>query len=52
MEYSNSGYLLFEGEYLNEKRHGKGKEQDKRGNLIFEGEYFKGNKWMVKDMMD
>ena len=25
--------------YLNEKRHGKGKEYDREGKLIFEGEY-------------
>ena len=31
--------LLFEGEYLNGKRHGKGREYDKHFNIIFEGEY-------------
>ena len=41
-----SGYndnLLFEGEYLNGKRYGKGKEYDKDGKLIFEGKYFYNN---------
>ena len=31
--------LIFEGEYLNWKRHGKGKEYNKYCKLIFEGEY-------------
>ena len=35
--------LLFEGEYLNGKRNGKGKEYDD-GYLIFDGEYLNGNK--------
>ena len=34
--------LIFEGEYLNGKRNGKGKEYDKDGELIFEGEYLNG----------
>ena len=33
--------LLFEGEYLNGKRNGKGKEYNYDGKLRFEGEYFK-----------
>ena len=36
--------LLFEGEYLNGKRNGKGKEYDKDGKLIFEGEYLNGKR--------
>ena len=32
-------YDRFEGEYLNGKINGKGKEYDDEGNLIFEGEY-------------
>ena len=43
-EYDNWGKLIFEGEYLNGKRNGKGKEYE-FGNLIFEGEYLKGNRW-------
>ena len=41
-EYDENGYLIFEGEYLNGKRNGKGIEyfNNKFGNkLIFEGEY-------------
>ena len=34
--------LLYEGEYLNGKRNGKGKEYDYDGNVIFEGEYLNG----------
>ena len=40
-------YLIFEGEYLNGKRNGKGKEYD-LGALIFEGEYKNGLKWNGK----
>ena len=35
---------MFEGEYLNGERNGKGKEYDWNGNLIFEGEYLNGLK--------
>ena len=35
--------LLFEGEYLNGKRNGKGKEYDD-GYLIFDGEYLNGKR--------
>ena len=37
-EYDNYGKLEFEGEYLNGKRNGKGKEYAE-GKLKFEGEY-------------
>ena len=30
---------MFEGEFLNEERNGKGKEYNTKGELIFEGEY-------------
>ena len=33
------GKVEFEGEYLNGKRHGKGKEYYDNGKLKFEGEY-------------
>ena len=33
------GKLIFEGEYLNDKRHGKGKEYYSKDKLIFDGEY-------------
>ena len=36
--------LIFEGEYLNGKRNGKGKEYNSEGKLIFEGEYLNGKK--------
>ena len=38
------GKLTFEGEYLNGKRNGKGKEYYYNGELIFEGEYLNGKK--------
>ena len=31
--------MIFEGEYINGKRNGKGKEYDSNGNLEFEGEF-------------
>ena len=35
--------LIFEGEYLNGERNGKGKEYHSyNGNLLFEGEYING----------
>ena len=44
-EYSLiKGNLIFEGEYLNGKRNGKGKEYDWDGNLLFEGGYLNGNR--------
>ena len=36
--------IVFEGEYLNGKRNGKGKEYDFDGNLRFEGEYLNGKR--------
>ena len=41
------GKLAFEGEYLEEKRNGKGREYYE-GKLIFEGEYLKGQRWNGK----
>ena len=44
-EYYSGGYLKFEGEYLNGKRNGKGKEYNLfTGELEYEGEYRKGIK--------
>ena len=37
--------LLFEGEYLNGKKNGKGKEYNEDGKLIFKGEYLNGTKY-------
>ena len=39
-------YLIYDGEYINGKRHGKGKLY-KYGKLIFEGEFFNGE--IVRD---
>ena len=38
------GKLEFEGQNINGKRHGKGKEYNYDGYLIFEGEYLNGQK--------
>ena len=35
----------YEGEYLNGKRNGKGKEYDNKNILRFEGTYLNGKKW-------
>ena len=40
----DSDILLFEGEYKNGKKNGKGKEYYENGHLKFEGEYLKGKK--------
>ena len=37
--------MEFEGEYLNGKRNGKGKEYDYYGKLKFEGEYLDDKNW-------
>ena len=39
-----TNYLLFEGQYLKDKKSGKCKEYNIKGNLIFEGEYLNGYK--------
>ena len=36
--------IKFEGEYLNGKRNGKGREYDYEGNLIYEGDYLNGKR--------
>ena len=46
-EYGDQLNLIFEGEYLNGERHGKGKEYD-ADKLIFEGEYKNGKRWNGK----
>ena len=38
------GRLIFEGEYVNGKRNGKGKKYNYHGRLIFEGVYLNGKK--------
>ena len=42
--YDWNGKLMFEGEYLDGRRNGKGKEYDCYGDIIYEGEYLKGKK--------
>ena len=44
----NADLLNFEGELLEGKISGKGKEYDMNGELLFEGEYLDGNKWNGK----
>ena len=44
----NDDRLIFEGEYVNGKRNGKGKEYDYDGKLIFDGEYLNGEKKSIK----
>ena len=41
--------VIFEGEYKNGERNGKGKEYDKFGKLIFEGEWKSGKRWNVNN---
>ena len=41
-EYDYDGSLIYEGEFLNRERNGKGKEYYKNGELLFEGEYLDG----------
>ena len=43
---------MFEGEYLNRKRSGKGKEYYDNGNLIFEGEYLYGKRLKGKEYVN
>ena len=38
------GQLIFEGEYLDGKRKGKGKEYNFEGKIEFEGEYLNGTR--------
>ena len=40
--------LLFEGEYLNGRKNGKGKEYFSNSKIKFEGEYLNGIKWNGK----
>ena len=43
-EYNDKGKLIFEGEYVNGEKNGKGKEYNYEGKLIFEGEYLNGKR--------
>ena len=50
-QHNRNYFLIFDGEFLNGKKHGKGKEF--RGDkLLFEGEYLKGKKWNGKGFND
>ena len=40
----DTNILIYEGEYLNKKRHGLGKEYSKNGVLLYEGEYLNGKR--------
>ena len=40
----DTNILIYEGEYLNQRKTGKGKEYDIYGRLIYEGNYLKGKK--------
>ena len=42
-EYDKNDILIYEGEYLNGEKHGKGKRY-KDDNIIFEGEYLNGKR--------
>ena len=36
--------IIFEGEYRNGRRHGKGREYDRNGKLVYEGQYINGKR--------
>ena len=40
----DTNILIYEGQYLNKKRHGLGKEYSKNGVLLYEGEYLNGKR--------
>jgi len=42
--FSIRGELKFEGEYLNGRKNGKGKEYDYNDKLYYEGEYINGKR--------
>jgi len=42
--------LIFEGDYKNGERNGKGKEYNRYGNIIYEGEYLNGKRWNGKGL--
>ena len=44
-EYINK-YLVYSGEYKNNKRNGKGQEYNSKGIIIFQGDYLNGKKWI------
>ena len=44
----NNGKLIYEGEFLDGRRNGKGKEYNYNGELKFEEKYKKNKKWNGK----
>ena len=44
----NYNSIKFEGEYLNDKRNGKGKEYYSNGDLMFEGDFLNDKRWNGK----
>ena len=48
----DDGVLIFEGEYLNGKINGKGKEYFDDGILKYEGEFLNGERWNGKEYDD
>ena len=40
--------MKFEGEFIDGKKFGKGKEYNEEGHLIFEGEYLDDKMWIGK----
>ena len=50
--FAYNDYLIFEGEYKNGRRNGKGKEYFNKSKLKFEGEYLNGKKMVnVKNII-
>ena len=47
-EYNSDNILEYEGEYLNGKRNGRGKEYYAYRNALFEGEYLNNLRWNGK----
>ena len=43
----NTNIILFEGEYFNKEKNGRGREYYENGLIKFDGVYFKGKKWEV-----
>ena len=50
-EFYSEGRIIYEGEYLNGEKNGKGKEYDTEGKLIFEGDYLCNHKKRGKEFV-
>ena len=46
--FDGKHHLIFEGEFYDEQKNGKGKEYNEKGELLFEGEYKNGLRWKGK----